>query len=295
MSAKPAVGDAVAHGEGEDVDQVLAAVADDVRAEDAAGGAFADHLRPGERLVEGASRQPFVHVVDGDVHVEALFAGVLLGRCRRWTASGSCRGRRASRNSPACASAPRRCSGRRGAPRRWRAATVAAHRAARRRRSTPPCWRSSAGGRRGAGGHGRWQPRRTRGRALRYWRSRPAPLMILSASMVRSMPSSSKTTRSRSPACSTRLHRRRCRARRRRSAASRRRRGHGVGVVAVEEAPAGLEDRHLRAGAGVDMANSKAMTPPPMKTTSRGCCAVAQHVVGGDHQLGAGKGEGARL
>ena len=58
--------DPVLHGEPENIDQLLAGVADEMGADDGVASLIDDDLRPGDRLGELPRREPIFHVVDLD-------------------------------------------------------------------------------------------------------------------------------------------------------------------------------------------------------------------------------------
>ena len=67
-----------------------------------------------------------------------------------------------------------------------------------------------------------------------------------------------------------------------------------LGVHVVEQPRQHLEDRDFGPCAGIDVAEFERDHPSPDKHDARQQPALVQHIVGGDHQLGAGKRQPAR-
>jgi hypothetical protein len=70
---------------------------------------------------------------------------------------------------------------------------------------------------------------------------------------------------------------------------------HGIGIHVGERPRERLQDRYLSACPGIDMAEFKRDAAAADKHDVSEQAAFIQHIVGSDHQLGAGKREVARL
>jgi len=68
-----------------------------------------------------------------------------------------------------------------------------------------------------------------------------------------------------------------------------------IGIHIGEQPWQDFEDRHLGARSRVDMAEFERDDTATNKHDARGQTALAQHIVGGDHQLGARERQPARL
>ena len=79
--------EAKAHREAEQVDQFLAGMPDEMRAEDAVGGLIDDDFRPRDGLGIGFRREPVAHVVGVNVDRKSLLPGGRFGQADR----GECR------------------------------------------------------------------------------------------------------------------------------------------------------------------------------------------------------------
>ena len=166
-------GDAKAHRQAEDIDQLLPGMPDEMRAEDAVGRSdrrsssttrrsrhrFSRRTSRACRWCERRSQSPFA------------WRRPPSGRPRR--AAARCRPMSPCWRSRGCISVPRRCCGRRCRPHRSRSATAAARSAPRRRRHGRAGWRSSADG--GPSRRGHWRARHCprQDPAYRHWRRGP--------------------------------------------------------------------------------------------------------------------------